>query len=143
MLGRVVALEYVRQMGAGRTCPLLVSCEKPDGSVISAVAKFSDFCVSTRNAPGAEVVSPGALSIFTERFAAVRWRASTAIQPRGFTRAATVKNSSAEYITRELPETFAVKCVKRSSLPCGGAGAVGTESQAARGEMKDHLPGAC
>jgi hypothetical protein len=31
------------------------------------------------------------------------------------------------------------KCVKRASLPCGGAGAVGAESQAARGEMKDHL----
>ena len=44
MLGRAVALEYVRQMGAGRTCPLLVNCEKPDGSVVSAVAKFSDFC---------------------------------------------------------------------------------------------------
>jgi hypothetical protein len=44
MLGTAVALEYVRQMGAGRTCPLLVSCEKSDGSVISAVAKFSDFC---------------------------------------------------------------------------------------------------
>jgi hypothetical protein len=44
MLGRVVALEYVRQMGAGRTCPLMVNCEKPDGSVVSVVAKFSDFC---------------------------------------------------------------------------------------------------
>jgi hypothetical protein len=44
MLGKVVALEYVRQTGAGRTCPLMVNCEKPDGSVISAVAKFSDFC---------------------------------------------------------------------------------------------------
>jgi hypothetical protein len=44
MLGRVIALEYVRQMGAGRTCPLLVNCEKQDGSVVSVVAKFSDFC---------------------------------------------------------------------------------------------------
>ena len=44
MLGRAVALEYVRQMGAGRTCPLMVTCEKPDGSIVSLVAKFSDFC---------------------------------------------------------------------------------------------------
>src|SRR3954468_6451046 len=44
MLGRALALEYVRQMGAGRTCPLMVNCEKPDGSVVSVVAKFSDFC---------------------------------------------------------------------------------------------------
>jgi hypothetical protein len=44
MLGRVIALEYVRQMGAGRTCPLMVNCEKKDGSVVPVVAKFSDFC---------------------------------------------------------------------------------------------------
>jgi hypothetical protein len=44
MLGRVIALEYVRQMGAGRTCPLMVNCEKQDGSVVSVVAKFSAFC---------------------------------------------------------------------------------------------------
>ena len=44
MLGRVIALEYVRQMGTGRTCPLMLNCEKPDGSVVAVVAKFSDFC---------------------------------------------------------------------------------------------------
>ena len=44
MLGRATALEFVRQMGAGRTCPLMISCEEPDGSIVSAVAKFSGFC---------------------------------------------------------------------------------------------------
>lgn len=44
MLTRVIAVEYVRPMHSGRTCPILVNCERPDGSIVSVVAKFSDFC---------------------------------------------------------------------------------------------------
>lgn len=44
MLATVTAAEYVRPMDAGRTCPILVNCERPDGSMIAVVAKFSDFC---------------------------------------------------------------------------------------------------
>lgn len=44
MLGRVVAVEYVRRMDAGRNCPLLLNCEKPDGTITPVVTKFSDFC---------------------------------------------------------------------------------------------------
>jgi hypothetical protein len=57
MLGRVIALEYVRQMGSGRTCPLMVNCEKPDGSVVSAVAKFSDFCDQRETHLAREIVA--------------------------------------------------------------------------------------
>jgi hypothetical protein len=44
MLVRVTAAEYVRPMDAGRTSPVLVNCEQPDGTIVPVVAKFSDFC---------------------------------------------------------------------------------------------------
>jgi hypothetical protein len=44
MLATVTATEYVRPMTAGRTCPLIVNCERSDGSLVTTVAKFSDFC---------------------------------------------------------------------------------------------------
>ena len=44
MLPRVIAAEYVRPMDSGRTCPLLIHCERSDGSIVTTVGKFSDFC---------------------------------------------------------------------------------------------------
>jgi hypothetical protein len=44
MLATVTATEYVRPMDSGRTCPVIVNCERPDGSIVTTVAKFSDFC---------------------------------------------------------------------------------------------------
>jgi hypothetical protein len=44
MLATVTAAEYVRAMEAGRTSPLLVNCERSDGTILPVVVKFSDFC---------------------------------------------------------------------------------------------------
>jgi hypothetical protein len=44
MLATVMAAEYVRPMDTGRTSPSIVTCERPDGSTTTVVAKFSDFC---------------------------------------------------------------------------------------------------
>ena len=44
MLAYVTAAEFVRPMDSGRTCPLIVNCETGDGAIVTAVAKFSDFC---------------------------------------------------------------------------------------------------
>jgi hypothetical protein len=44
MLATVTATEYVRPMDSGRTCPVIINCERPDGSIVATVAKFSDYC---------------------------------------------------------------------------------------------------
>ena len=44
MLARLTAAEYVRPVSQGRTCPSVVVCERPDGSYVEAVAKFSAHC---------------------------------------------------------------------------------------------------
>jgi hypothetical protein len=44
MLTRVTAAEYVRRMESGRTSPLLVRCDRDDGSRVEVVVKFSAFC---------------------------------------------------------------------------------------------------
>ncbi len=44
MLQRVTAADYVRPVDVGRTCPLIVICERTDGSFVPTVVKFSDCC---------------------------------------------------------------------------------------------------
>jgi hypothetical protein len=44
MLREVEAIDYIRPMSSGRTSPLLLNCERDDGSAIQVVAKFSAFC---------------------------------------------------------------------------------------------------
>jgi hypothetical protein len=44
MLTRVVATEFVRRVTNGRTQPLILTCERVDGTTVDVVSKFSDGC---------------------------------------------------------------------------------------------------
>ena len=44
MFEQVEAIQFYRKMAAGRTSPLLVECERPDGTTVEVVAKFSKGC---------------------------------------------------------------------------------------------------
>lgn len=44
MLERLTAVEFVRSINTGRTCPAILNCEMQDGSMTTVVAKFSDYC---------------------------------------------------------------------------------------------------
>lgn len=44
MLTRVTPVEFTRSVASGRTGPSLLVCEKPDGSTVELIAKFSAGC---------------------------------------------------------------------------------------------------
>ncbi|TGN75978.1 hypothetical protein EOW77_0032445 [Bradyrhizobium yuanmingense] len=44
MLATVTAAEYLKPMSSGRTCPVLLNCDREDGTTVTVVAKFSAFC---------------------------------------------------------------------------------------------------
>ncbi|WFU37557.1 hypothetical protein QA640_24090 [Bradyrhizobium sp. CB82] len=57
MLERVTAVEYVRPMSSGRTAPLLLACERGNGSTIYVVAKFSASCDEKEVSLAREVIA--------------------------------------------------------------------------------------
>ena len=44
MIETVIAIEFVRAATSGRTGPLILVCEKPDGETVELFCKFSDGC---------------------------------------------------------------------------------------------------
>jgi hypothetical protein len=44
MISTVTAVEFVRPMDTGRTSPLLLTCERSNGSLVDVVAKFAAYC---------------------------------------------------------------------------------------------------
>ena len=54
---RVEAIRFDRIMSSGRTSPLLLACEKTDGSVMEAVVKFATGGECTRSSLCAEVIA--------------------------------------------------------------------------------------
>lgn len=57
MLKIVEAVQYVRDVGSGRTKPIVIAAEADDGNIIEVVLKFSSSCDMGTNSLSVEVIS--------------------------------------------------------------------------------------
>ena len=57
MLTQLEAIQYVGDVGSGRTCPIIIAAEDPDEDVVEVVVKFSSACDLGTNSLAVEVIS--------------------------------------------------------------------------------------
>ncbi len=56
MLARITATEFIRPMKTGKTTPSLLVCERPDGTEVEVVAKYSSCCYEKETNLAMEVI---------------------------------------------------------------------------------------
>ncbi len=110
--GRPVVIEQQEQQKKPEEKPRQTSLllDSPVRSGQSVVFMDGDVTVLGSVGSGAEIVA-GALSMFTARYVAARWQASTAIQARGFTAKRSRRSCSPSTVFTELQKTSMKPCV--------------------------------